>query len=134
MNPVCLVAEESIPIIHHLRRYAEQCGFHVMHVSEGESALVLAHKIAPVFILLNTSLPGKIRGWEVLHILKTDVETCKIPVVTYFVNEDTEDSCIQSEANATFQMPVLYESFCQLLSQAGVVLVDKERNTIAKRR
>jgi CheY-like chemotaxis protein len=135
MSLLCLIAEDSLPVTHYLRSYAEMCGFRVIHVTEGESVLNLARHGQWVVILLNTQLPGKVRGWEVLRLLKADQYTRAIPVVSYCVDEglgydaeglgyDAEEPQYRGEgADAWFRMPVLYGSFRAILAKAGVRLL-----------
>jgi CheY-like chemotaxis protein len=120
MPLLCLIAEDSAPVTHYLKSYAEMCGFQVLHVTEGESVLNLARRRQLVVILLNTQLPGKVRGWEVLHLLKADQVTCQIPVVGYCVGDEEALSYEGEGADAWFRMPVLYGSFCEILVRAGV--------------
>jgi len=120
MSLLCLIGEDSPPVTHHLKSYAEMCGFEVVHVTEGESVLDVARRMQLVLILLNAELPGRLRGWEVLRLLKTDDVTCRIPVVTYCVGDEDGLRHQAEGADAWFRMPVLYGGFRRILAKAGV--------------
>jgi len=120
MSLLCLIGEDNPPVTHHLRSYAEMCGFQVVHATDGERVLDIARGTQLGFILLNTALPGKVRGWEVLRLLKSDDLTRRIPVVTYCLGEEGGLRDEAEGADAWFRMPVLYTGFRRILARAGV--------------
>lgn len=58
----------------------EQAGFEVVHVADGELALVATSKKMPDVILMDVVLP-KLNGFEVLEKIKSDKKTEHIPVI-----------------------------------------------------
>lgn len=74
----------------------------------------------PALILLDIDLPGSVRGWEVLECIKKDETMRSIPVIIYHLEKESPDEKWKGMANAWLQIPVLYESFKETLTRAGV--------------
>jgi CheY-like chemotaxis protein len=118
---ICLIAEDSAPVIYLLRTFAEMSGFQTLIASVGERALEIAQHRQVAVVLLNLMLPGKVRGWDVLRHLKSDPATCHIPVVVFQADEAAP--CAPAEgADALLQLPVLYEGFVGTLARSGVAV------------
>ncbi len=122
MLPISLIAEENLTVHYLLKTYAQRCGFQTVNASVGERVLEMVREYNPALILLNIDLPGEMRGWDVLAYLKNDEETRHIPVVIYTLNEENPDPQQTQEADACFQIPVLYEGFVDTLTEAGVCI------------
>ncbi len=61
-------------------RILHKGGYAVIHASDGEQAMRLAKEKIPDLILLDMLLP-KLSGEDVLHALKKDPLTAKIPII-----------------------------------------------------
>jgi DNA-binding response OmpR family regulator len=63
-----------------LATYFRQQGYTPVSCYDGRSALHYIHNVRPALISLDLMLPGR-DGWSILHDLKSDPETCAIPVI-----------------------------------------------------
>jgi CheY-like chemotaxis protein len=135
MRSFCLIAEDTQPVTYLLQTYVEMCGLQALIAVEGERVLEIARQNDLAVILLNQKLPGKMRGWEVLKALKADPVLCKIPVVTYQMDE-CKQVYQDNEADACLQMPLLYESFRETLEHIGLEIspTSKKRTVNSERR
>ncbi len=121
MTRICLIAEDNAPVIYLLRTFAGMCGFRTVNASVGERTLEIARQLPVAVVLLDLTLPGKVRGWDVLRLLKSDPATCHIPVVVFQADETSP--CPPTEgADALLQLPVLYEGFVGTLARSGVAV------------
>ncbi len=111
MNRVCLIGEDSLPVIHLLRTYVAFCGYKPAIATVGERVLELAQEGVPAVIVLNTELPGKVRGWEVLEALKGDAAMRQIPVIAFWLEPEGRDSHSASMADASLPMPMNFGAF-----------------------
>jgi CheY-like chemotaxis protein len=121
MRSICLIAEDTQPITYLLQTYVEMCGMQAVIAAEGERVLDVARQNKIAVILLNHKLPGKMRGWDVLKALKADALLCTIPVITYQMDEGKQ-VYQDDEADASLQMPLLYESFRETLEHIGLAI------------
>jgi CheY-like chemotaxis protein len=119
MCSICLIAEDTQPVIYLLQTYVKMCGMQALIAVEGEQVFNIARQNRIAVILLNQELPGKIRGWDVLLALKADPDLCHIPVITYQMDENKQ-AHREDEANACLQMPLLFESFRETLEHIGL--------------
>jgi CheY-like chemotaxis protein len=119
MRSICLIAEDTQPVIYLLQTYVKMCGLQALIAVEGEQVFNIARQNRIAVILLNQELPGKIRGWDVLLALKADPDLCNIPVITYQMDENKQ-AHQEDEADACLQMPLLFESFRETLAHIGL--------------
>jgi CheY-like chemotaxis protein len=119
MRSICLIAENTQPVIYLLQTYVEMCGWQALIAVEGEQVLNIARQNRIVAILLNAELPGKMRGWDVLLALKADPDLNNIPVISYQM-EGSRQVLQDIEADACLQMPLLFESFRETLEEIGL--------------
>jgi CheY-like chemotaxis protein len=70
----------------------------------------------PVLVLLDIRMP-EMDGTEVLRILKSDRETCKVPVYMLTTTDDPREveRCFQLGCNAYLTKPVEYGAFVQTI-------------------
>lgn len=102
----------------------------IIHVGDGASALdflfgkgTFANRdtsLQPKIILLDLKMP-KVDGIEVLHKIKTDVLTKKIPVVVFTSSKETSDleKAYSNGANSYIVKPVDFDSFSQVITETG---------------
>ncbi len=75
----------------------------------------------PKVILLDLKLP-KVNGLEVLEKIKSDERTKTIPVVVVTSSKEDQDlkKCYALGVNSYLQKPVDFDSFVNVLSEAGL--------------
>lgn len=70
--------------------------YNIKIATSGEVALKVAFKFRPDLIILDVNMP-KMTGYEVLEVLKSDVETKNIPVM--FLTARSEEESIEKGLN-----------------------------------
>ncbi len=85
-----LVADDTPASLSLLVDLLEPLGHEVLAVSEGRSAIQLAHKAKPDLVLLDVMMPGS-DGFTVCRALKADPETSEIPVIFITSRQETGD-------------------------------------------
>lgn len=121
MINTCLIGEADPFIARLLRRFAEESGLKTVRAKVGQDVLEVARQIKPAVIILEAELPGEVRGWEAIHILKADQETCDIPVITCSWLGEAEARELVGHVASHLQKPELhYEDFLAALRAADV--------------
>ncbi|ATX82375.1 diguanylate cyclase (GGDEF) domain-containing protein [Mariprofundus ferrinatatus] len=87
--PLILVVDDDAHSLEITTLYLSGAGYRVCHARNGDEALNIAIKKRPFLILLDIMMPDK-DGWEVLQELKSEAETCDIPVIICSVSENQE--------------------------------------------
>lgn len=82
-----LVIEDSEIECQIIDNYLKNSGYSATFTTNGEEGLKMALSLKPDLILLDIFLPG-INGWEVLHSLKNNPQTCDINVVMISMLEE----------------------------------------------
>ncbi|MCX6064668.1 MAG: response regulator [Chloroflexi bacterium] len=122
MKRLCVIAEANPFIIRLLQRFAEKIGLDVLLVQVGQDVLDLAHQKKPAVIVIDPELPGKMRGWEVIRLLREDVEACQIPVIACTWMDEGALREMAGEVNGRLQKPDMhYMDFVNALMKAGVL-------------
>lgn len=75
-----LVVDDHPHAVSLLREILEEAGYQVLAASDGEQGLRMAQEHLPLAVTLDIMMPNK-DGWQVLHALKNDPQTCDIPVI-----------------------------------------------------
>ncbi len=130
MPLTCLIAAYDPWFIQLLRIYSEESGFEVVQVYEGQDVLPMVQQVRPAVIFLQADLPGKIKGMDVLHTLKSDILACELPVLVFsWFGENTEVGATEqiNGAAAHLQEPVTYATFQDALNKAGVTHSSAEK-------
>lgn len=78
--PLILLAEDFEDARELYREYLEFSGFAVETAANGREAIDRATALQPDLILMDASMPV-LDGWQATRELKTNPETCHIPVV-----------------------------------------------------
>jgi CheY-like chemotaxis protein len=121
MKRLCVIAEANPFIIQLLQRFAEKSGFDVLPVQVGQDVLELARQKNPALIMIDPELPGKVRGWEVIRLLREDIEVCKIPVIACTWMSESALSEMAGQVSGRLQKPEIhYKDFVGALRKAGV--------------
>lgn len=109
--PVINYSSRLVLIVEAVPRFIEDLtskltglGYRVVIARSGTEAVEKARKLQPKFIFLNPLLP-LLSGWDVLTLLKTDIDTCQIPVVITATRGDKERA-INNGANKFLSLPV----------------------------
>ncbi|HEY9858989.1 MAG TPA: hybrid sensor histidine kinase/response regulator, partial [Candidatus Obscuribacterales bacterium] len=79
-NRLVLIVESVAQFIEQLTDELTSLGYRVAIARSGTEALEKARRLQPCIVFLNPLLP-LLSGWDVLTLLKSDAETCHIPVV-----------------------------------------------------
>jgi signal transduction histidine kinase/DNA-binding response OmpR family regulator len=96
-------------------RALRQEGCHVWLAEGGKQGLRLAREHRPDLIVLDLSMP-EMDGWEVLSVLKDNVETRDIPVVLQSMH-DARDEGLQRGAAEFIEKPVNRRRLAETLSR-----------------
>jgi CheY-like chemotaxis protein len=78
--PKILLVEDNEMNRDMLSRRLQRKGYDVVIAEDGERALTLAPLEEPDLILMDVSLPA-MDGWQVTRLLKSDKNTCHVPVI-----------------------------------------------------
>lgn len=96
---------EAVPrFIENLTHKLTALGYRVVIARSGTEAVEKARKLQPKLIFLNPLLP-LLCGWDVLTLLKTDSDTCQIPIIITATRGDKERAVING-ANNFLSLPV----------------------------
>lgn len=121
MKRLCIVAEANPFIIQLLKRFAEKSGLDVLPVPVGQDVLALARQKKPLVIVIDPELPGKVRGWEVIRLLREDDQTRQVPVIACTWMEEINLREMAGEVSGRLQKPEIhYKDFVGALRKAGV--------------
>jgi len=101
LNKTVLLVEDSKVQKLQNERILHKAGYSVLTADDGEQALRLAHEKIPDLILLDMLLP-KLGGPEVLHALKQDETTARIPVIVLSSLSQTNSAKLKGEGAADY--------------------------------
>ncbi|HEX7975969.1 MAG TPA: response regulator [Anaerolineales bacterium] len=121
MKRLCVIAEDNLFITRLLQRFAEKNGFDILPVQVGQDVLELVRQNKPAVIVIDPELPGKVRGWEVIRLLREDDQTCNIPIIACTWMDETSLGEMAGEVSGRLQKPEIhYKDFVGALRKAGV--------------
>ena len=118
-----LIVEAVPQFIEYLTSKLTGLGYRVVIARSGTEAVEKARKLQPKLIFLNPLLP-LLSGWDVLTLLKTDADTCQIPVVITSTIGEKERGIING-ANKFLSLPVEQSELEQLLKEFTDLLLKK---------
>jgi two-component system, chemotaxis family, response regulator PixH len=101
-----------------MRRYVKKSANEIIFAYLGDDALALAVREMPAAIVLEIDQPNN-NGWTLLHALKNNTITQKIPIVLCSWLDDAS-FCLEEGADAYLRKPFLYEDFLGALNNLGV--------------
>lgn len=113
--PKVMLIEDDPQFVYLIQRYARSSGCQVIHVDPVSQTVPLAQEELPDLILLDISLSGA-DGWQVLHALKADPISRKVPVYVCSASETTIHEC-EEQADGCLLKPVMYEDFLAALAK-----------------
>ncbi|MEM1170201.1 MAG: ATP-binding protein [Cyanobacteria bacterium P01_H01_bin.35] len=107
---------EAVPrFIEDLTNKLTGLGYRVVIARSGTEAVEKARKLQPKLIFLNPLLP-LLSGWDVLTLLKTNTDTCQIPVVITSTRGEKERGIING-ANKFLSLPVERSALEEILKE-----------------
>ena len=107
---------EAVPrFIEDLTNKLTGLGYRVVIARSGTEAVEKARKLQPKLIFLNPLLP-LLSGWDVLTLMKTDTDTCQIPVVITSTIGEKEQGIVNG-ANEFLSLPVEQSALEQVLAE-----------------
>jgi signal transduction histidine kinase/CheY-like chemotaxis protein len=132
-NPQCPIRNRLVLIVETVPRYLdslteqlESLGYRVVIARSGTEAIEKARGLQPRVILLNPLLP-QLSGWDVLTLLKSDAQTCHIPVLVTATQAEKQQA-YQHKADGFLSLPVQKQALLQNLTD----LDEQETPTISK--
>jgi adenylate cyclase len=126
---ICLIGEADWFLARLLKRFGEASGFQVARAKAGQDLLGLARELKPALIIVETELPGTLRGWEAIQALRTDPELCHIPVITCsWLGADEAEARVGGAAGHLQKPDLHYEEFLAVLAGAAVDLPQRDTN------
>jgi CheY-like chemotaxis protein len=121
MKLLCIVAESNPFIIKLLKRFAEKSGLDTQVVQVGQDVYELARQKDPAVIVIDPELPGKVRGWDVIRLLREDDQTKRIPVIACTWMEEIDLRKMAGDVSSRLQKPEMhYRDFVGALRKAGI--------------
>jgi PAS domain S-box-containing protein len=83
-----LLIEDDQSFVNLVRRTLERSGVRVVHTPRGADAVRIATKLSPRLVLLDIGLEDQVDGWQVLHRLRAQAETRRLPVVVISARDE----------------------------------------------
>jgi CheY-like chemotaxis protein len=104
----------------------------LIHLKDGQDALDYIYCRGPyagrpvdgaTLLLLDINMP-RVNGVEVLHRIKADQKTAKIPVIILTTTDDPREveRCYQLGCSVYVTKPVVYEEFVEAIRRLGLFL------------
>jgi CheY-like chemotaxis protein len=106
-----------------MQRYGRISAHKLVFANHSEDILAQARKNKPGVIFLEVAHPATF-AWNLLKDLKTDQDTCHIPIVICSWQGD-EFSSKQESADFHLRLPILYENFKVALEHVGAGFEEK---------
>ncbi|NJO78035.1 MAG: response regulator [Cyanobacteria bacterium RM1_2_2] len=118
--PKILLVEDNEMNRDMLSRRLERKGLQVLIAVDGAQGVGIACSELPDLILMDMSLPI-IDGWSATRQLKTNAETCKIPIIalTAHAMSGDRDKCLQAGCDDYDTKPI---EFARLLNKIETLL------------
>lgn len=116
-NRLVLIVETVPRYLESLTAQLKQLGYWVVNARSGPEALSKARSLQPSIILLNPLLP-QVSGWDVLKLLKSDSQTCHIPIVVTATQAEKQQAD-QNNADGFLRLPVQADALAKSLTRLG---------------
>lgn len=123
---VILIADDDDILVELARFRLEHDGHSVMTASDGQAALTITRKFLPDLVILDSMMPV-LDGLEVLHEIRNDPETAKIPVLMLTARKGEADvvNALRSGASDYMTKPFVPQEMAAridvLLARSGYV-------------
>jgi CheY-like chemotaxis protein len=116
---LCVIGEADPFLAQLLQRFAEKSGYQAWIAQSGEAVLASAQQRPPDLVVLEPELPGRVRGWEAVQMLKDGEATRKIPVILCaWLNEDEAQALVGQALNHLQKPELHYRDFVDALAAA----------------
>lgn len=116
-NRLVLIVETVPRYLESLTVQLKHLGYWVINSRSGPEALSKARSLQPSIILLNPLLP-QVSGWDVLTLLKSDPQTCHIPILVTATQAEKEQA-YKNNADGFLSLPVQEEALAKSLTRLG---------------
>ena len=120
MLSTILIAAHDPWFLQLLRMYTEESGFRAVQVYEGQDVLPMVRQEEPLAILLQVDLPGHVKGWDVLKVLRSEQGVCTIPVLLFTWHDQVLPVDVLESVAAHLQEPIAFETFVETLQEIGL--------------
>ncbi|MEW6494705.1 MAG: ATP-binding protein [Cyanobacteriota bacterium] len=125
-NRLVLLVETVPRYLESLTEQLNNLGYRVVIARSGTEAIEKARGLQPRAILLNPLLP-QLSGWDVLTLLKSDVQTCHIPVLITATQAEKQQA-YHNKADGFLSIPVQKQALLQSLTCLGVQECPKKKS------
>ncbi len=121
-QPKILLVDDDFQFLYLVQRYADASGCTLIHAYGANQAKSFALQEIPDIILIDVG-PVPLEKQKILHTLKTDPDTCQIPV---YICSASETAIVgwEDEADGFLIKPVMYEDFKKILAS---VIIEPEK-------
>ncbi len=117
----CVIGQSDLFLARLIQRFAEKHDMQIQHARTGEDVLELVERFAPILIILELEIPGKLRGWDVTKQLKINPQTNTIPLILCSWLNRMDALALAGEVSAFLPLPGLnYEEFAEALKIIGI--------------
>jgi len=103
-NRLVLIVESTTQLLDSLSEQLSSLGYRLVIARSGTDALEKARRLQPCVIFLNPLLPT-LSGWDVLTLLKSNLETRHIPTIITATQAD-EEQAYRSQADDFLTVPI----------------------------
>lgn len=126
MTHTCVIGEADPFLGRLLLRYAEACGLQGTRAQTGQGVLAMVRRERPAVVILDSELPGKMRGWAVIQTMQADPELRDIPLIHCSWQSESEAGRPPGQVAAHLRKPALrYDDFVIALARAGVPIATR---------
>ena len=125
-----LVVDDSPLILEMISKFLNTNGYEVLTASDGIEAIEKAFRELPDMIVLDVMMP-RMNGYQTCRLLKSDHETCDIPIIMLTARDQTSDKYwgIQTGADVylskEFEQPILLKTIETLIQKRRKIPVAK---------
>jgi CheY-like chemotaxis protein len=103
VKPLILVGDDDATIRTVIKRSLEGAGFECRLAADGVGVLTMALSEPPAAIILDLNMP-RMNGFRVLHFLRDQWSTCKVPVILLTASNEQSDILRGAELGAAGYM------------------------------
>src|SRR3990167_1548702 len=119
-----LVVDDSPLILEMISKFLNTNGYEVLTASDGIEAIEKAFRELPDMIVLDVMMP-RMNGYQTCRLLKSDHETCDIPIIMLTVRDQTSDKYWGIQTGADVYLSKEFEQ--TILLKTIETLIQKRR-------
>jgi two-component system sensor histidine kinase ChiS len=121
VKPKCIIAEADRFISRLLQRFAEESGLCTTCVQNGPELIEIVQKERPHLLILDVELPGDVRGWQVIRMLRESEENMHLPVIVCSWLQEAQVRSLVGEAAGYLKKPdIHYRDFVHVLESCDL--------------